>query len=342
MNRGIVLAAVMAAALMRGTAWAAQPATVANPADQDPFQGFISPVSNPTNFEDPRSLTEFRPIFIYHLIPDTFPVGTFGGSAGNLGGGDAYVVAAQLRVAITDRISFIATKDGYTWVNLKNETLRGIVAANNHGNSNGWANLAFGFKGTIWQQADKDSMAMVSGGLRYEAPAGNKSVWQGYGKGLLNPFLAAMWGNDRLHLLGYTGPRLALSGVSSSFYDTSFHADYRFENFFPLVEINWIQCLTGGNGGIPLSRAVDGEGFDFFNFGATQAGGTGVATMALGARWRATDEKALWRPIPIADRVGVIDFGTAFEFPLTSQKWLTDWRITTDMIFRVEPGWLIF
>lgn len=329
MRTRFVLAVVVGVALLGGGAWA-----VDNPAAQDPFYGFVSPVSNPTIFEDPRSLTEIRPIFAYHQIPSSFPVA-------GVGGGDAYVVAAQLRLAITDRFSFIATKDGYTWVNLQNQALRGAVAQANHGSSNGWANLAFGFKGTLWQHADEDNLAMVSAGLRYEAPSGNKSVWQGYGKGQLNPFLSAMWGNDRLHIMAYTGPRLALSGVNSSFYDFSFHADYRFENFYPLVEVNWVQCLTGGNGGIPLSTVVDGEGFDFFNFGATEAGGTGVATMALGARWRATDHKALWRPIEIADRVGVIDFGTTVEFPLTSQKWLFDWRITTDMIFRIEPGALL-
>lgn len=338
MRTRIVLAALLGVTLLSGGALA-----VDNPADQDPFVGFISPVSNPTNFEDPRSLTEVRPIFIYHQIPDTFPVGNIPAlGLGNVGGGDAYVVAAQIRLAITDRFSFIATKDGYTWVNLKNQTLRGLVAANNHGNSHGWANLAFGFKGTIWQMADDDNKAMVSGGLRYEAASGSRAVWQGYGKGLLNPFLSALWGTDRLHLMAYTGPRLALSGAQSSFYDLSVHADYRFENFFPLVEVNWIHCLTGGNGDIPLSSVVDGEGFDFFNFGATQAGGTGVATMALGARWRVTDHKELFRPIEIADRVGVIDVGTAFEFPLTSQKWLTDWRITTDLIFRIAPGALVF
>lgn len=310
---------------------------------QKGFDGFISPVSNPTIFEDPRSLTEIRPIFAYHMIPDTFPVGKLGEGplAGNVGGGDAYVVAAQVRVALTDRFSFIATKDGYTWVNLKNRTLRDVVAAANHGSSHGWANLAFGFKGTLLEYDDGDTQAMLSAGLRYEAASGSRAVWQGYGKGQLNPFLSALWGTDRLHVLAYTGPRLALDNATSHFYDTSVHVDYRFDNFYPLVEVNWIQCLRGGKGSVPLSGVVQGEGFDFFNFGATDAGGSGVATIALGGRWRITDHDGL-APISLGDRVGVIDFGTAVEFPLTSQKWLFDWRITTDLIFRIQPGALFF
>src|SRR5262245_20247467 len=38
------------------------------------FDRFISPVSNPFFFEDPRALTELRPIFIYQHIPGSNPL----------------------------------------------------------------------------------------------------------------------------------------------------------------------------------------------------------------------------------------------------------------------------
>src|SRR5262249_22807621 len=38
------------------------------------FPQFISPVSNPFYFEDPRALTEVRPIFIYQRTPNSTPI----------------------------------------------------------------------------------------------------------------------------------------------------------------------------------------------------------------------------------------------------------------------------
>ncbi len=58
---------------------------------EDPFADFISPVSNPVNFEDPRATTELRPIYIYHHINQDFVTG----------GGDAHIVALQIRLALT-------------------------------------------------------------------------------------------------------------------------------------------------------------------------------------------------------------------------------------------------
>ena len=65
------------------------------------FDDFISPMTNPVFFEDPRTLTEARFIFINHHVPD------------GLGGGDVQLFALQLRAALTENLSFIATKDGY-------------------------------------------------------------------------------------------------------------------------------------------------------------------------------------------------------------------------------------
>src|SRR4029079_18005852 len=62
------------------------------------FDRFISPISNPFFFEDPRSLTEARGIFIENSLP------------GLVGNGDAQVWAGQLRGRVTDRISIIAPR----------------------------------------------------------------------------------------------------------------------------------------------------------------------------------------------------------------------------------------
>src|SRR5262249_37634984 len=68
----------------------------------------ISPVTNPFLFEDPRSLTEIRPIFIYQRIP--------GGQPDFFGGNISYF-GTQARVAITNRLSFTINKLGGIWIN---------------------------------------------------------------------------------------------------------------------------------------------------------------------------------------------------------------------------------
>ncbi len=70
------------------------------------FDDFISPMLDPVFFEDPRNLTELRPIYINQWVPDVI------GSDVPAGGSFA-VYAAQFRIALTERLSLIATKDGY-------------------------------------------------------------------------------------------------------------------------------------------------------------------------------------------------------------------------------------
>ena len=65
------------------------------------FSDFISPMTNPLFFEDPRTLSEVRFIFVQHKLSTA------------LGSGEVQYVAAQVRAALTDRLSFIAVKDGF-------------------------------------------------------------------------------------------------------------------------------------------------------------------------------------------------------------------------------------
>ena len=67
------------------------------------FDRFIEPVTNPVFFEDPRSRTRLRFIFINQLIPE--------GSL--LQGGDLQVYGLEATFAINERLAIIAQKDGY-------------------------------------------------------------------------------------------------------------------------------------------------------------------------------------------------------------------------------------
>jgi hypothetical protein len=153
-------------------------------------------------------------------------------------------------------------------------------------------------------------------------------------------FASGVWGDRNLHLLAYTGPRLALDGLDSSFWDLSVHADYKVWNLYPLIELNWIHVLEGGSRLRPIEdglRALtknqklklDQEGFDFFNLGAPSAGGEDMATLGLGWRWRIVDN------LDILGQSGGLDWGAVGEVPIGSGQTIFDWRVTTDLVFWV-------
>jgi hypothetical protein len=268
------------------------------PAFAGSLDEMISPVSSPTVNEDPRNVTDIRPMYMYTSIPKDFITG----------GGNYSVVAMQLRVALHERFSFIATKDGYIFL----RPHAGVP------NNNGFANLAFGFKGSLFQS--EEWAAIVSAGLRYEAPTGNTDVlqgqWGGGGSGVINPFLSAAKGFGDFHVQMYTGPRVAISGIDSSYWDFNLHTDYRIPwmNLYPLFEFNLVQTYDGGR-----RLPIDQEGNDLVNLGAHYASGNTVATTAFGARWRACE----W-----------MDFGVTAEVPVTQSEGLLGWRITSDVVIR--------
>lgn len=264
--------------------------------EERPLTEMISPVSAPTLNEDPRIDTELRPMFMYTSIASGFATG----------GGHYEVAALQARVAITDRIGFIATKDGYVWLRPDQAVPDG----------SGWANIAFGFKGAVWK--DEESASIFTIGLRYEAPWGNQDVLQGKGDGLLNPFISGAKGFDDVHVQLYAGPRIAISGQDSSFFDGSLHVDYQLWNLYPLAELNWVYVYDEGRR-LPIAQ----EGFDLVDIGSSEAFGESVVTTALGLRYRVLED---------------LDLGVTGEFPLTSDSGIFGWRVTTDLIWR-PMGW---
>lgn len=76
------------------------------------FSDFVSPMTNPLFFEDPRTLSEIRFMFHSPTVPNT-----------GLGGGKAQVYAAQIRMALNDEQSIIATKDGWAANHQPSESL---------------------------------------------------------------------------------------------------------------------------------------------------------------------------------------------------------------------------
>ncbi|MBA4186519.1 MAG: hypothetical protein C0467_00730 [Planctomycetaceae bacterium] len=267
------------------------------------FDGFISPVTNPLLFEDPRALTEVRPIFMYQSIPNGQP---------DFRGGSAYYYGLQGRLAVTDRLSFVFNKLG------------GVTLSPGSGSAyeggTGFAELWLGPKYTFLRKEDTGSL--MAGGLQFQIPVGSSNVYQDTGSLSLVPYLTygQTFGRDfkigSFNTLIGTGFSFATDSVRSDYYYLSAHLDLDVmskHKFYPLVEMNWLYYTNNGNG-----LTMGSEGRDLFNFGG-QVKNTGMLTAAIGARYKFSE---------------CVQLGGAFEFPLAGPKDIFQYRATIDLIWR--------
>lgn len=254
------------------------------------YSDFISPITNPVFFEDPRTLTEARFIYINHSLP------------GNVGGRSVNVMAMQLRAAITEDLSIIATKDGF--ITSDNPLIR-----------DGWADVAAGLKLNVYK--DYCSQTLVSVGATYEAPFGSGRALQGNGDGEFHLFASsAKRLAPGMHLMSNTGIRLPVDGgAESTVWNWSNHVDKKLgdSNFYFLGECNWFHWMSGGNTPLPV------DGIDLFNLGSNVAAGQDVVTAAIGVKYKPSINT---------------EIGFAWETPVTSRRDVMDDRLTFDWIFR--------
>lgn len=258
------------------------------------FTNFISPMTNPVYFEDPRNLTEARVIFMNNQIPSAV-----------LGGGDVQLFAVQLRAAITDRLSIIAVKDGY------------VFAGPDAPNINGWANVTPGLKYNLY--ANPETQRLVSLGTRVELPVGSYHALQG-NSGTANVDIFLSGGTQLFsplaHFVSTGGFRLATDpNKQNDQFWWSFHVDRRLQSrpLYGLMELNWYHWMTNVQGGLPVG------GLDLYNFGSSGVAGTNIVTAAVGAKYKPT----------VNSEVGV-----CWEVPLTVRRDIIDNRITADVILR--------
>jgi hypothetical protein len=275
--------------------------------DQDWKAGLISPVANPIYFEDARITSEVRPIFMQHWLPNRFDIN--GGSVPL----DGYVrvTALQLRYAITEKLGFIATKDGYIEFKPKG------ALQNNH--AYGWADLAAGFKYALVDSAE--NQLLITPGLTITIPTGDDEVMQHDGEGEWNLFVSAAKGFDDLHLLGNLGVRIPNDdNEQTTQLHYSLQLDYRTCDYFiPFVCLNGYTVLTEGEdrllGAVPLNT----EMYDLINFGSTDA--KGDTFIVLGAGFRSNLTKDL-------------SVGVAYETGTSTRQGIFDSRLTIDSILR--------
>ncbi len=265
------------------------------------FDAFVSPMTNPFLFEDPRSTTEIRPIFIYQRVPSREPV---------FQGGNITFLGVQGRVAITERWSFVMNKLGGIGVNPNSAFLS---------DETGFAEIWLGPKYTFLR--DQDSRSVAAGGLTFQIPAGSSSVRQDTGTLSLVPYVSYaqnFWDTQFGSFNGIlgTGYSFSVNNERSDYYYLSAHLDFDVMNrhrFYPLLELNWFYNTTNGN-----QSPYRFEGRDLVNFGS-QGKGSNLLTGAIGTRVKITQN---------------IETGFGFEIPLAGNRDLFQYRWTVDLIWR--------
>jgi hypothetical protein len=253
----------------------------------------IAPVTNPIFFESPLIQSEVRPLFAYHRL-----------DSGLLGvGADAKVYAAQLRWAVTDRLALIATKDGYMQIDLDNGT-----------KLSGWNDLAAGLKYALVK--DDEQEFILTPGVTFSLPTGNREVFQGTGKGRVDVFVSALKGYGDLHLTGTVGGTVPFDAdANTANMRFSAMADYYVSNWFiPFVAFNSFLTVSEGR-----AIGLRSEGFDVINFGSSAADGNFQGAVGIGFRSRLTAS---------------LDFGAAYEGGVIDGDDIFKDRVTVDFIWR--------
>jgi hypothetical protein len=268
------------------------------------FREFISPVSNPFLFEDPRSLTEVRPLFIYQATPAHNYI---------FHGGDIEFFGVQARVAVTDWFSVVMSKLGGIWAEPH-------VATEGFQPHSGFSEINIGPKFTFLRSESTGTIGAA--GLNFIIPSGPHKVFQDTGSLTLEPYVSlgqrfghTTWGTfDALGTLGYNA---SVDSQRSENIFLSLHLDFDYADLhkiYPLIELNWFHYTSSGK-----ANNLDFEGRDLFNFGSQHVAGNDDVSMAFGARYKQNDN---------------LSFGAAVEVPISGRKDLMDFRLLFDVIFR--------
>ena len=280
----------------------------------DPWAETRRPITNPVHFDLAIPQTVIHPQFMYNRLPDQ--IDTILGRVPV--GGDYQLYAVQLEVALTERLSLNATKDGYIDFNPDNTLTP----------DDGFANVGAGLK-YAWLLDPANKLASNFQVL-YEAPLGNDDVWQGFGDGIITPSVnvTKLWGP--LQFVDQIGWKIPVDNSESSVAYNSVHLSYAVTDWlFPLVEVNWFHVIDEGDGsprylnqaGGAVPAIANFEGGDLVNLGAINAGANDdFVTLGAGFRLRCTDN---------------IDLGFAYEIPLTDDEAsLMKDRFTVDLTIR--------
>lgn len=253
----------------------------------------LNPVLDPIVFEDAIIRSEIRPVMGHqHMSGDFITLG-----------GDLQVYGIQLRWAVNDRLALVFSKGGYN-----------VINPGYGPKIQGWGDLQVGVKYALID--DMANQFILTGGVLFEIPSGEKEVFQGRGSGIWNVFMAAEKGFGKFHLLANVGV-MAPNDTDANSTQLHYHlqADYHLSRWFhPYVAANGYTVLSEGKS-IPLNT----EGYDLVNFGSSAAGNSTQLTLGGGFRSHLTKR---------------LDFGFGYEKAVVKPYGLMDDRYTIDFVFR--------
>jgi hypothetical protein len=267
------------------------------------FDSFISPLSNPFYFEDPRSLSEIRPILMFQNIP---------GDQSLYKGGNAFFFGSQFRLAVTERWSVTINKLGIqTFQGGSDSTLP---------KGSGLSEFWIGPKYTFYR--DKPNQRLLSAGAIIQIPMGPDSNYQNTGKLSIVPYVSGamrVWDTDwgTLNGMANVGYSFGTNSERADFFYTSAHIDFDIGNqrrFYPLMEVNWFAFTKNGT-----ARSLPFNGRDLANIG-TASSGSNLVTWTIGGKYKSPS--ARW------------EFGAGFELPIIGNRDLFQNRFTLDLIWR--------
>jgi hypothetical protein len=281
---------------------------------QDAFSDAIRPMTSPPIFDLAVPRTQVHAIYMHQNMPGN--VNTIAGDVPL--GGDFNVYALQFEIALDERTSIVAVKDGYIDFN-PDSTLNA---------EEGFANLGLGLKRALIYKPE--SGYIMSGIATVEIPIGNDDVWQGEGDGALNLNLANLNLIDEFQFASNIGLHIPFDDSQSFTGSVSLHASYEVTPWFiPLIELNWFHTFDEGDGtthfgnqlGNTVPSIAEFEGGDLINLGSENAGeNRDSVILGLGFRSRINDCATL---------------GLAYEIPLTEEEnGIMEDRLTLDFIWK--------
>jgi len=267
------------------------------------FDNFASPTTNLFLFEDPRALTEVKPMYMYQTIP---------GGNNTLQGGNVNYLGGQARVAITERISFVINKFG--WISLN--------PTDQQGGFNGdlsFSELWLGPKWTFWR--DEKNNLVAATGLTFEIPSGPQRAFQNTGNLSLTPYVSAAHSFGRssygsFDVLSVLNWNISTNNARSNYLNLSAQIDYDILNwhrFYPMVNFNWFIYTKGGQ------SSFNFDGVDLVNFGGQSIGGKSVVTLGPGLRYKWSER---------------VQSGIGLDWAVVGNQFLQDFRMSIDTIIR--------
>lgn len=271
------------------------------------FDGMISPMSNPFFFEDPRALTEIRPVVLYQSMP-----GSSNPVSGNL-----WWYGTQMRLAITEKLSVTIHKLG--GIGAQADVNSGSIDTTE--NKSSFSEFWISPKWTFYR--NERSGTVAAAGVQLQMDTGS-SLFQGTGGLGIAPYAVVGQSFGRSSYGSFNGMGLLAYSAGttsdrSSFVNFGAHVDYDVANwhkFYPFLELNWFSITSGGS----TLPNVKIEGADLINFGSGPSNGMNQINIAPGVRYKFSES---------------LQTGIAFEFPLTSvDNTIENFRLNLDFIFR--------